>query len=133
MVIKLCMAHRILLVSLMLACVGCGRPSLKLVPVRGRVTYADGRPVTAASVCFTPDGASGSDGKLATSLLMEDGTFDLRTYPHGDGAMIGAYKVTISLGRGTPRNLAQYTRLKDTPFRIDVPAKGLADLVLTLR
>lgn len=133
MVTKPPMAHVALFISLALVCAGCGPAAPKLVPVRGRVSYADGRPVTAASVCFTPDAANGDDGKLATSLLMEDGTFDLRTYPHGDGAMIGTYKVTISLGRGTPRNLAQYTRLKDTPFTIDVPADGLADFVLTLR
>lgn len=122
-----------LVISFSLAIAGCGQPGPKLVPVRGRVSYADGRPVTAASVCFTPEANDGNDGRLATSLLMEDGTFDLRTYPHGDGAMVGTYKVTISLGRGTPKNLAQYTRLKDTPFKIDVPAEGLADLVLTLR
>lgn len=125
------MAWMAVLVSLAVT-IGCGPAGPKLVPVRGRVVYADGRPVTAASVCFTPEAAT-DDLKLATSLLMEDGTFTLRTYPDGDGAMIGAYKVTISLGRGTPRNLAQYTRLKDTPFKVDVPEQGLADLLFTLR
>lgn len=111
---------------------GCGGGP-KRTPVRGRVLYADGRPVTAASVCFTPDAAKGNNGQLATGLLQRDGTFVLRTYPHGDGALIGAYKVTISLGRGTPRKLAKYTRVKDTPFQIEVPPEGLSDLVLTLR
>lgn len=121
-----------LLVLLALTSAGCGGGP-KLVPVRGRVLYADGRPVTAASICFTPDAAKGNNGQLATGLLELDGTFVLRTYPHGDGAMIGAYKVTISLGRGTPRKLAKYTRMKDTPFLIEVPPKGLNDLVLSLR
>jgi hypothetical protein len=66
-------------------------------------------------------------------LLAEDGSFTLRTYPHGDGAMLGPYKVTISLGRDTSRKLAKYTRQNDTPFHIDVPPEGIADLVLTLR
>ena len=122
-----------MLVGLALASAGCGSAAPKLVPVGGRVLYADGRPVTAASICFTPDAADGNGGKLATSLLMEDGTFELRTYPDGDGAMIGPYKVTVSLGRGTPRNLAQYTRLKDTPFTIDVPPEGRNDLIIMLR
>lgn len=121
-----------LLVSLVLASAGCGGGP-KLVPVRGRVLYADGRPVTAASVCFTPDATKGNNGQLATGLLELDGTFTLRTYPHGDGAMIGPYKATISLGRGTPPKLAKYTRADATPFQIDVPPEGLADLVLTLR
>jgi hypothetical protein len=116
---------------LVLALAGCGGP--KLVPVRGRVTYGDGKPVTAASVCFTPDAAKGNTGVLATGLLNEDGTFTLRTHPHGDGAMIGPYKVTISLGMGATRKLAKYTRVQDTPFRIDVPAEGLDNLELTLR
>lgn len=115
-----------------LVCAGCGS-SLKLVPVSGRVQYGDGRPVTAASICFIPDADKGNNGQLASGLLAEDGTFTLRTYPHGEGAMIGPYKVTISLGRGTPRKLAKYTRVKDTPFQIDVPPEGLADLVLTLK
>src|SRR6185312_14638374 len=82
---------------------GCGGGP-KLVPVNGRVIYADGRPVTAASVSFTPDAAKGDSGILATGLLAEDGTFILRTYPHGDGAMVGSYRVTVSLGFGaTPK------------------------------
>lgn len=143
LVARLCPSHRLwagaslpimitLLISL-LACVGCGKAGPELVPVHGRVTYGDGRPVTAASICFTPDPDAHSEGILSSSLLMEDGSFDLRTYPHGDGAMIGSYKVTISLGRGTTPSLAKYTRLKDTPFKIDVPAEGIPDLVLTLR
>lgn len=117
---------------LALTSAGCGGGP-KLVPVSGRVHYGDGRPVTAASICFIPDAERGNNGQLATSLLAEDGTFTLRTYPHGDGAMIGSYKVTVSLGRGTARKLAKYTRESATPFKIDVPPQGLADLVLTLR
>jgi hypothetical protein len=116
---------------LALAVAGCGGGP-KLVPVKGRVVYANGQPVTAASVSFTPDAATGNNAILATGLLAEDGTFTLRTYPHGDGAMIGSYRVTVALGFGATRKLAKYTRLKDTPLRIDVPAEGRTGLVLTL-
>lgn len=118
--------------ALMPALAGCGGGP-KLVAVKGKVLYQDGRPVTAASVCFIPDASKEGNGLLATSLLAEDGSFTLRTHPHGDGAIVGPYKATISLGRGTPRHLAKYTREKDTPFHIDVPPQGLTDLDLTLR
>ena len=110
---------------------GCGGP--KLVPVKGRVVYADGKPVTAASVSFTPDATPEGNGLLATGLLAEDGSFTLRTYSHGDGAMVGSYRVTVSLGFGATRKLVKYTRLKDTPLKIDVPPEGRTDLVLTLQ
>lgn len=111
---------------------GCGGGP-KLVSVKGKVQYEDGRPVTAASICFIPHASAEGKGLLATSLLAEDGSFTLRTHPHGEGAVVGPYKVTISLGRGTPRHLAKYTREKDTPFLIDVPAEGKNDFILTLR
>jgi hypothetical protein len=111
---------------------GCGGGP-KLVPVAGRVVYADGRPVTAASVSFTPDADKGNTGLLATGLLELDGSFTLRTYPHGDGAMVGPYKVTVSLGMGaTTKALARYTRLKDTPLHVDVPPEGLSGLEFKL-
>jgi hypothetical protein len=124
--------RRVLAAALLLGgLAGCGGGP-KLVPVKGRVIYGDGRPVSAASVVFTPDESKGNTGLLATGLLGLDGSFTLRTYPHGDGAMVGAYKVTISLGRA-PRELAKYGLLKQTPFRIEVPAEGLKDLELKLK
>jgi hypothetical protein len=115
-----------------LAATGCGGGGPKLVPVKGRVQYADGRPVSAASICFTPEKEADNERILATGLLALDGSFALRTHPHGDGAMVGAYKVTVSLGRVT-KNLRKYTSLKDTPLRIEVPPDGLDELIVTLR
>jgi hypothetical protein len=117
-------------IGLLILTAGCGGP--KLVPVKGRVVFADGKPVTAASVSFTPDADKGNDGILATGLLALDGSFTLRTYPHGDGAMVGSYRVTVSLGRRAQGKLAKYTRLKDTPLLVDIPPEGRTDLVFTL-
>lgn len=113
----------------------------KLVKVTGRVQHADGRPVTAASIVFTPEGtATGEHGAvdgaplMASSLLAEDGSFNLRTYPHGDGAIVGRYKVTVSLGGGaTTPTLVRYTRLASTPLTQDVPPEGLSHLLITLK
>jgi hypothetical protein len=113
----------------LLAATGCGGP--KLVPVKGRVIFGNGQPVTAASVVFTPDADKGAIGVMASGLLALDGSFVLRTYPHGDGASVGPYRVTISLSR-TTKELAKYTRLRDTPLQIEVPPEGLKDLELKL-
>jgi hypothetical protein len=128
-------ANRNITCLILLACLystGCGRGP-KLANVRGRVLYADGRPVTAASVCFIPDAERANTGLLATGLLETDGTFRLRTYPQGEGVGIGIYKVTVSLGRGTPRKLAKYTRANETPFEVEVPSEGIDNLELILR
>lgn len=127
--------------------VGCARAP-KLVKVTGRVQYADGKPVTAASIVFTPEGTGTGqtpvplpeggevvDGPLgATGMLNTDGSFVLRTYPYGDGAKVGKYRVTVSLGHGakTPA-LARYTKLSNTPLVQEVPPEGLTDLVITLK
>lgn len=135
-------ARAIVLSLLTLLPAGCSRGGPELVKVTGRVQYADGRPVTAASIVFTPDGrvsgdrpaGEGADQLGATSLLAEDGTFSLRSYPHGDGAMVGRYKVTVSLGRGAnTKALAEYTRVSTTKLKVDVPPQGLTDLVITLK
>jgi hypothetical protein len=111
---------------------GCGGGP-KLVPVRGRVVLADGQPVTAASISFSPDKDKGNDSTLyPLGALQLDGSFALRTYPHGDGAVAGSYRVTISLGRRAQGSLAKYTRLKDTPLLVDIPPEGRTDLVFTL-
>ncbi|MDB5309240.1 MAG: hypothetical protein JWO38_3442 [Gemmataceae bacterium] len=121
---------------------GCGGGP-KLVRVTGRVLYPGGRPVSAASIVFTPEGAGagekaaadgGTGSLMASSLLAEDGSFVLRTYPHGDGALAGRYKVTVSLGGGaTTPALTRYTRLADTPLTVDVPPEGAPDLTITLK
>jgi hypothetical protein len=72
---------------------GCGGSNKKEVaPVIGSVTL-DGKPFTQlASVNFVPEGS----GKMATGILKPDGTFTLKTYVEGDGAVIGKHSVSIT-------------------------------------
>ena len=117
------------------AACGCGGPGPQLVNVRGKVLDSDGKPVFPGSIWFVADGpaASAKGGVLdASSMLYEDGSFKLRTYPHGDGAMAGRYRVTLSLGAGSSPRLAKYAGPKTTPLTVDVPKDGLEDLVLRL-
>src|SRR5260370_25677419 len=74
---------------------GCQGPAPpKLVPVHGQVKYKQ-RPLSGATICFIPDITKGNrDGLQATAQTVEDGSFTLQTYPHGDGVMPGFYKVT---------------------------------------
>jgi hypothetical protein len=114
---------------------GCGGPGPQLVTVRGKVLDSDGKPVFPGSIWFVADGStpSANGGVLdASSMLYEDGSFKLRTYPRGDGAMVGRYRVTLSLGAGSSPRLAKYAGPRTTPLTVDVPQYGLEDLVLRL-
>jgi hypothetical protein len=113
---------------------GCGGSGPKLVTVQGKVLHR-GKPVCPGSVQFEPADTSGNT-LLASSLLGEDGSFNLRTFtnmkPHA-GAMPGKYKVTLNLGGGTTPELAKYTQLKTTTEEIVIPAEGNKDLVIDLK
>ncbi len=120
---------------LTLAVCGCAERGPELVIVRGKVLDSVGKPVFPGSIWFVSDSASPSvNGSAldASSLLYEDGRFTLRTYPHGDGAMVGRYRVTLSLGAGSSPSLAKYASPKTTPLTVDVPKEGLQDLALRL-
>lgn len=80
---------------------GCGGDGATIVPVRGRVTLA-GQPVEGASVMLHPEG----EGRPATGLTDASGEFQLTTVDEFDGAMLGDYRVTVSLVR--PRGDVDY-------------------------
>ncbi|HLJ94986.1 MAG TPA: hypothetical protein VKU02_17555 [Gemmataceae bacterium] len=71
---------------------GCGSGITS--PVRGRVVFKDGSPLTGGLVLFRP-----VDEKLQVSArgdIEEDGSFILGTYKVGDGAIPGKYQVAIT-------------------------------------
>jgi hypothetical protein len=74
---------------LAMAVLGCGLTA-KPVKVEGIVTQ-DGKPIQNAMVVFHPEGG----GRSATGLTDSEGVFQLTTINTGDGAMPGAYKVTV--------------------------------------
>jgi hypothetical protein len=76
-----------------LASVGCGGPTAELAEVRGRVEY-DGALLPEhdhAAVVLQPQ-----SGRLAKGVIASDGTFQLSTYRAGDGAVVGAAKITVN-------------------------------------
>ena len=67
---------------------------LNLARVRGTITY-EGRPIQFGNVLFVPDAAKGTDGPIAMSTILPDGSFDLSTEEPSDGAIVGHHKVRI--------------------------------------
>jgi len=76
---------------LLAAAAGCG--SGNTYPVRGKVVFKDGTPLTGGLVLFRP-----VDERLQVSSrgdIQQNGTFILETYKEGDGAVPGKYQVKI--------------------------------------
>lgn len=108
---------------------GCSQPpALDLVPVTGKVTL-NGKGVAPGSIVFQSD----RENALATtSLLQLDGSFTMRTYPHGEGARPGTYRAYLQLGGGGTPETARFTKPETTPLVIEVPAAGLTNYHIEL-
>jgi hypothetical protein len=76
------------LAALLTALPGCGGDRLKTAPVKGTITYQD-KPVPHGTVMFQPENGPAATGEIA------NGRYTLTTYKPGDGAVLGAHKVTI--------------------------------------
>jgi hypothetical protein len=88
----------VLAVCLLLA--GCGQQEVgyegKRVPVTGRVTFTDGKPLPRGMVIFTPDAAKGNSSRHEPrGPIVDDGKYTLATSPQLVGVLPGSYKVTI--------------------------------------
>jgi hypothetical protein len=132
---------------------GCSKNGL--VEVEGTVLL-DNQPVLDATVLFIPEGGT---GQPAQGMTDENGRFQLTTFKDNDGALRGAYKVTVTKSvpppqppeaePGDARSImahmkairsqkheksplpAIYASEKTTPFRYTVPIEG--KLVLELK
>lgn len=74
--------------------IGCGggEKGPELAPVSGVVTL-DGKPVANASILFNPT----AGGQPATGMTDASGKYTLRTKKPGDGAIVGAHGVGITM------------------------------------
>ena len=70
---------------------GCDNGRLRTAPVRGRLTF-EGKPVPYGTVNFIP---TSTNGPSATGDIGPDGSYKLKTYKPGDGAILGTHKVVI--------------------------------------
>ncbi len=76
----------------LLAAAGCGP---KLYPVRGKVTLADGQPVTEGMVVFERKGEA-KEAVTARGEIQADGSYRLSTHRPGDGVPAGTYRVLVA-------------------------------------
>jgi hypothetical protein len=76
-------------------CAGCGSESGTFVgstvPVKGTASYK-GKPLSQGEIVFEPD----SGGREAHGSIGPDGTFELTTFKHGDGAVAGTHRVAVT-------------------------------------
>jgi hypothetical protein len=104
---------------------GCDSGGPKLSPVRGKVLHG-GQPAEGATVVFQPK--SGSTAAPPSGTVQADGSFTLRTHPHGEGAPPGDYAVLVTWfpldarGQDNPKNKlpAKYGDPAQTPLTATV-------------
>lgn len=119
----------LLLVALLFGFWGCSKNSPPLVPVSGKV-QSEGKGVAGVTVQFTPDPTKNPNGYTAQGSTGTDGSFTLKTPPHGDGASPGWYRVTVAGYGNKQRFSSKYTRFDKTPLVVEVPQGGKNDMVL---
>lgn len=114
------------------ATAGCGEAKPKLVAVRGKVVF-DGKPLSAGSLTFHPEGGTVEKGDRPSCQLQADGSFTAQTFPYGDGMLPGAYKVTLDSGLAGRIKKPDYADPQKTPWKVTVTEGGLADQVLEVK
>jgi hypothetical protein len=112
---------------LLVALLGCGSAGPKLSSVRGKVFHGD-QPAEGATVVFQPKGDAKQNTTPPSGTVQADGSFTLRTYPHGEGAPPGEYIVLVTWyppdarQKENPKNKlpAKYSDPVQTPFSATV-------------
>ncbi len=115
-----------------LTTLGCGgpNPSAECIPVSLTVTYK-GQPVEGAQVTFA---AAGEGARTCQGTTDAQGKAVIGTFSTDDGALAGAYKVTVSkatekgalAGMADP-SLASQDNTTGDPTKGETPAIGSAD------
>src|SRR5437773_10554148 len=126
----------LIVAGVLAALAGCGgggeaaRVVSAVVPVSGKVLYADGKPVANAWVVLTPKDPPGNEANAATQA---DGTFRLGTFAKDDGVVPGHYVVTVqpypnAPTAARPQIPARYTSAKTSPISIEIGKDGPKEL-----
>ena len=76
------------------AAMGCSNQPAPTYPAGGIVKLADGTPLEGGQILFRP----GEGEYSARANIGADGTFQLKTFESGDGAVAGAHQVMVTPG-----------------------------------
>jgi hypothetical protein len=98
------MARLVLFILVVIGTQGCGDDAVKTYPVTAKLSFPDGGTVEGAIVAFRsisgPNGNHDMRIYSAIGKVQADGTCQLTTFKHGDGAVAGRHQVTV----GPPPN-----------------------------
>ncbi len=120
-----------LIFCLIILAAGCGSDvPFDIVPVSGKITYADGSliPADNIEVIFSPIDPPREGNMVApggrTSVNVEDGTFDqVNSHRIGDGLLKGRHKVSVIANK--PGLLAKdYRSSSKTPLEVEITSKN---------
>ena len=90
-----------LLIAMTTVSPGCSRRDrLPTYPVTGKVTFPDGNALPGGRIVFQ---SMEQSGLQAWGLIQDDGTFSLRTYEPGDGAVSGKHRIAVNPPRKNPQ------------------------------
>lgn len=89
----------------------------------------NGEPLTSGSLIFFPEADAEYQDDSPTSMLLEDGSFVMKTYPFGNGVAPGKYKVCLNPPLAVGIKRPEYSDRKKTPWEVEITDKGSTDLL----
>lgn len=120
--------HRAILFATVFSLSGCWPSGPVLVPVEGKVTLTDGKPVAYGHVMLHPDAGRGNASKEVPVGTIQDGGYRIMTGARY-GAPLGAYKVAIEAGKADAKNPYITVWIADEKY-IDLNQSGLRMVVV---
>lgn len=117
-----------LLIALLPGLCGCGDDRPPLLNVSGRVLL-NGEGVTAGAINFHPEATNVWAKDNPSSQLQLDGSFQMKTFPYGDGVPLGKYKVTLTPELAARIKHPELGFADKTPWEIDIVGEEIRDHV----
>ena len=121
----------ILSIAIVFFMTACNQDKPKLVKVNGKITF-NGQPLTAGSINFHPASTNAFTKDNPSSILQEDGSFTMKTFPYGNGVSPGEYKITLAPQLASRISLPNLAYPEKTNAKITVTETGLENFILDI-